>query len=118
MRGYRYAAENVAFGHTIHFNADVARLMQDTVLRDLIAHELGRVWHYPVKGALVTKPGATWLERECEADRLATHWGFRMKALREFADAHGPAIAEMTGTRHQSWKIDCSQVVLPKPAWE
>ena len=118
VRGYRYAGGNEACGHTLLFNADVARLMQDRHLRDLIAHELGHVWHYAIKGSLVANPRATWNDRECEADRLAIHWGFDMSGLREWADAHGDQIEAMTGTRHVTWRIDCSQQWSSQPLWD
>jgi hypothetical protein len=118
VRGYRYSGGNEAFGHTLIFNADVARLMQEAgLLPDLIAHELGHVWHYPVRGAHVANPHATWNQRECEADRLATYWGFNMPRLREWADTHGAEIAEMTGTRHVSWKVDCAEEEKSRPLW-
>jgi hypothetical protein len=117
VRGHRYAAENDLFGHVIHFNADLARLMQGSHLHDLIAHELAHVWHYQVRGSHVANRRSTWEQKECEADRLASHWGFDMTGLREWADAHGKQIAELTGTPHVSWKVDCSREWSFPPLW-
>lgn len=117
-RGYRYAGGNEAFGHTLIFNADVTQLMNGAgLLLDLIAHELGHVWHYPLRGSHVANPRATWNQKECEADRLATHWRFNMPGLREWADAHGSEIAKMTGTPHVSWKVDCAEEENSPPLW-
>ena len=41
VRGDRYAGGNEAFGHTLLFNADVARLMQDRHLR---RPDRARIW--------------------------------------------------------------------------
>jgi hypothetical protein len=103
LAAYTFAAAAESFGHHLNFNSAVCDAMPDTILSDLISHELAHVFHYAQSGSFANKIGATHQLRENEADSTANSWGFNMANLRGWANDHSALIVNATGNTVVGW---------------
>ena len=87
MAGLRGAKAIVSFrGHTLHFGLKLVKKYPDSLVRDLIAHELAHVlqaawgWYLGIDDSF---------EAEEDADLRMEHWGFDAVAMDAWDREHG-----------------------------